>query len=290
MAKTARVSADIAALEALAERFERLAARHCAGVGPESGELSPYDTSNTTTDAANRTEELVAGHLASYPPCPEVPRGAEFAKAWQMACQHVSKRYVMPETLHHPVVIGECYRLACMILAYGLVPKRSAPAKFSGSQTESMPADRGFNAADHRVIVVDDVADVLVSVGAFLVKAGYAVRKASNGDDALQAIISDPCIDVLVTDFAMPGLNGADLISQASQVRPSLKALVITGYPNADGLSNLPTGTIVLTKPFRRDALVAAVKSLFVSDGPGPDETALVPATLSNAAEWPVRR
>ena len=65
-----------------------------------------------------------------------------------------------------------------------------------------------------------------------------------------------------------------DLITQAMQIRPSLKALIITGYPNAAGLANLPTGTMVLSKPFRRNALVAAVKSLLGSDGAARDHTA----------------
>ncbi len=112
------------------------------------------------------------------------------------------------------------------------------------------------------VLLVDDLADVLVSVGAFLLNAGYTVRKAANGDDALQLIAADPRIEVLVTDFAMPGLNGAGLIAQATEIRRNLKALVITGYPNADGLAQLPPHTMVLTKPFRRNTLIAGVRSL----------------------------
>ena len=110
--------------------------------------------------------------------------------------------------------------------------------------------------------MVDDVADVLVTFGAFLVNTGFAVRKVANGDTALRLIASDPRFDVLVTDFAMPGLSGADLIEQAGQIRPQLKALVITGYPNADGLAELPPHTTILAKPFRRATLLAAVSSL----------------------------
>jgi DNA-binding NtrC family response regulator len=79
----------------------------------------------------------------------------------------------------------------------------------------------------------------------------------------------------------MPGLNGADLIAQAVQIRPSLKALVITGYPNVDGLSDLPAGITVLAKPFRRDALVAAVESLV---GTGSDQN-LTASVFERVAE-----
>jgi CheY-like chemotaxis protein len=191
-----------------------------------------------------------------------MPEGEDFAKAWRLACQHVSAHYVFPETVHHPAVVSQCYSLACKILAYGLIPEQTQPRADEALRATTKVA-RAFDASEHRAIVVDDVADVQVSVGAFLVNAGFTVKKAANGDEALRVIMSDPSIDVLITDFAMPGLNGADLIGQAIQVRPSMKALVITGYPNADGLTELPTGTTVLAKPFRRAALLAAVKALF---------------------------
>ena len=189
MATTARLDADIHALETLAARFDELAASRGS-----------------------------AEQAACYPPCPQVPAGEDFAEAWQIACRHLGKRYLLPETLHHPGVMRECYDFACMILAYGLVPKMVSPIKVQEAQAPAV------SNGQHRAIVVDDVPDVLVSVGAFLVNAEFTVRKAPNGEEALRVITSDPLIDVLVADFAMPGLNGADLITQAMQIRPSLRA------------------------------------------------------------------
>jgi CheY-like chemotaxis protein len=243
MAKTARLDADIHALEALAARFDRFAARRRG---------TPDDAPSEDPPALART-----GGSPQFPPCPAADANADFAGTWQLACQHLSQRYVIPETIFRPEVIGQCYNFACMLVAYGIVHKARPPARLAEAQRG--PAS---DVHHHRVIVVDDVADVLVGVGAFLVHAGFSVIKAVNGDDALRVISRDPSIDVLVTDFVMPGLNGADLIAQATQIRPSLKALVITGYPNADGLADLPSGTKILAKPFRRDALVSAVKSL----------------------------
>ncbi len=260
MAKTARLDADIRALEVLAARFESLA-EHRGGKAdralPENETVFPPVRSICTNGSASRAGYSLSDCGRQFPPCPEMPAGADFAEAWQLACQHVSQRYVFAETMHHPVVISECYDLACMLIACGLVPGRTPLLNLAEGRIHAS------NVNEHHVIVVDDVADVLVSVGAFLVNAGFPVQKAANGDEALRAIANDPSIDVLVTDFAMPGLNGADLIGQATQIRPSLKAVVITGYPNADGLADLPAGTTVLMKPFRRDALVAAVKSSF---------------------------
>lgn len=132
-------------------------------------------------------------------------------------------------------------------------------------------------ATDHHILLVDDVADVLVTAGAFLAKEGFAVQKAPNGDEALSLIASDAKIDVLVTDFAMPGLSGVELIAQAAQIRPNLRSIVITGYPNADGLAELPPNTTILAKPFRRTALIARIKSLLEEVQSVPDETAARP-------------
>jgi CheY-like chemotaxis protein len=262
MAQTARLEADIRALTSLARRFDSLADRR-----RKRAAATQLARPELATPIVSRAAGLSAKRQSIYPSCPRVPEDADFAQAWQLACEHVSKSYVLRESMHHPAVISQCYNLACMLIAYGLVPK---PISLPNSGEAAKPATKlpgEFDASRHRAIVVDDVADVLVSVGAFLVHAGIAVRKASNGDEALLLIASDPSIDILVTDFAMPGLNGADLIRQVTQMRPSLKALVITGYPNADGLADLPTGTTVLAKPFRRDALVAAVKLLFQEPG-----------------------
>jgi DNA-binding NtrC family response regulator len=108
------------------------------------------------------------------------------------------------------------------------------------------------------ILVVDDAADILMMVEAFLVNAGFTVQKAASGEEALRKIEADPRIQTLVTDFTMPGMSGAELITHAKQVRPNLKALVITGYANAE----LPPRTPILVKPFRRATLLAEVRSL----------------------------
>jgi DNA-binding NtrC family response regulator len=118
------------------------------------------------------------------------------------------------------------------------------------------------NNREYRLLLVDDERNVLAAVGNFLARAGFTVEKTDNGDDALRKIADDPAIEILVTDFAMPEMSGVELIYQATQIRPSLKTLMITGYPNADGLPGLSPDTRVLVKPFRRVELIVGVKSL----------------------------
>jgi CheY-like chemotaxis protein len=126
--------------------------------------------------------------------------------------------------------------------------------------------------AKQSILVVDDDAETLVTVGAFLVNSGFTVEKAASGDEALRKIVANPSINILVTDLMMPGMSGADLITHAKRVRPTLKALVITGYPNADELAGLPPHSSILVKPFRRATLITEVKSL-LNKTPVPNNT-----------------
>ena len=115
-------------------------------------------------------------------------------------------------------------------------------------------------------LLVDDHSDVLVTTGAFLEAAGFDVVRAGNGDEALSHLTAGETFALLVTDYAMPGMNGVDLANQARERLPDLKVLIITSYPNAAGLQELPQGVDLLIKPFRRATLIARLKTLFDSD------------------------
>jgi CheY-like chemotaxis protein len=113
-----------------------------------------------------------------------------------------------------------------------------------------------------RALLVDDVADVVIIVAAFLQTFGFDVTRASNADDALRILTTGSRIDLLVTDHAMPGMTGMDLVTQAMGLQPHLRALIITGYPDAAELAALPEHTMLLPKPFRRNELAERVHAL----------------------------
>src|SRR5579864_3971617 len=72
-------------------------------------------------------------------------------------------------------------------------------------------------------LLVDDHPDVLVTTGAFLAAAGFDVVRADNGDEALTYLASGQVFVLLVTDYAMPGVSGVDLATQALERLPALK-------------------------------------------------------------------
>jgi CheY-like chemotaxis protein len=88
---------------------------------------------------------------------------------------------------------------------------------------------------------------------------GYRVIEARTADEALKLAESEPELDLLVTDYLMPGTNGADLARAVRMRRPDLPVLIISGYADADGIApDLPR----LTKPFRQDELSAKIGTL----------------------------
>ena len=76
------------------------------------------------------------------------------------------------------------------------------------------------------IFLVDDSATILLSVSSILGKAGFAVEKASNADEALKKFKAGVKVDLLITDLNMPGMNGIELIKQVRTL-PAYKFLPI---------------------------------------------------------------
>jgi CheY-like chemotaxis protein len=73
---------------------------------------------------------------------------------------------------------------------------------------------------------------------------------------ALDILKADDQIDVLIADFAMPGMTGTDLADKAREIRSDLSILLVTGYADP---KRLPNGYLMLHKPFSRADLAAKV-------------------------------
>ena len=84
------------------------------------------------------------------------------------------------------------------------------------------------------ILVVDDESGMLSLLTRVLVAMQYRVTAALGGPAALAAFGSER-VDLLVTDYRMPDMNGRELIAALRLLRPGLKALVVTGCPPTDG-------------------------------------------------------
>ncbi|MDQ3074410.1 MAG: response regulator [Pseudomonadota bacterium] len=109
------------------------------------------------------------------------------------------------------------------------------------------------------VLLVDDDDMVRTIVEEQLTDMGLTVCALSGGAAALQKLSEKPDdFDLLLTDFAMPGMNGAETIGRAALIAPSLRFLLMTGFADAETLASLPAHIEVIPKPIDYQRLARA--------------------------------
>ncbi len=118
-------------------------------------------------------------------------------------------------------------------------------------------------AAPRTILVVDDDADLRVSLASVLEEVGYRIEHARSGALAMDAITMAPP-DLILLDLMMPDGNGWDVLDMLSKTPKAshLPVIVISAYA-----SSIPSGArALLKKPIGRDELLAAVSCQL----PGP--------------------
>jgi two-component system chemotaxis response regulator CheY len=113
--------------------------------------------------------------------------------------------------------------------------------------------------APPRILVVDDEEAILYVFERYLSLAGYRVSVAANGRDAVRSAEASP-VDLLITDFRMPGMNGVEVIHALRRLQPALPALVISGNPIEAGA--MPPGVRFLSKPVSMADLLDIIPSM----------------------------
>ena len=94
---------------------------------------------------------------------------------------------------------------------------------------------------------------------AMLEEMGHRVLQATRGAEALEMLRRLRAIDLLVTDVMMPEMTGVELARRASEARPDLPILLVTGYADLPpGGQKLPR----LAKPFSLADLARAVRAV----------------------------
>ena len=132
----------------------------------------------------------------------------------------------------------------------------SAEAAASGDEAaeQEVPA-----APAARIMVVDDDADVRLFLADILADLGHRVDTLDCAEAALAALAA-AAPDLVLIDFAMPGMNGAELARETRLLHPDLPIVFVTGFAESDQLeSALGSDVPVLRKPFGIDELAAVV-------------------------------
>ncbi len=117
------------------------------------------------------------------------------------------------------------------------------------------------------ILLVDDEDLIRSGTAEMLADAGHTVVEAASGYEALHQAHAGLAFDALVTDYAMPGMTGAELARRMRHARPEAPVLMITGFATlsdheADGLPRL-------AKPFRQAELLSTLAELLETNKEG---------------------
>jgi CheY-like chemotaxis protein len=138
------------------------------------------------------------------------------------------------------------------------------------SQSDQRPADRSnsistqLENAHETILLVDDDAAVRDVTASMLREKGYVVVEAGSGSEALDIMQERDGFDLMLVDYAMPGMNGGDFVRAARQSRPDLPAIFLTGYGDLDDLQTF-SGDRVVQKPYKPDELLRQFRSVLDS-------------------------
>jgi CheY-like chemotaxis protein len=107
------------------------------------------------------------------------------------------------------------------------------------------------------ILAVDDDPLVALNTSSLLEELGHTVFSASSGSRALEILNREKNVDLVITDQAMPGMTGSELVSKVRAGNPDLPVILATGY------AELPPGEAQgiprLAKPFRQQDLADAI-------------------------------
>lgn len=142
------------------------------------------------------------------------------------------------------------------------------PAEWKEASPRSPAPDSGFAGPGSpvRILIADDNADILSFMRAALEKAGYEVRTALDGAQALSSLATQSA-DLLITDIFMPGRDGIETLHDCKTRFPSTKVIAMSAGGTSGKFDYLPAAALIgasatLRKPFDVDRLLEVVRGV----------------------------
>lgn len=111
------------------------------------------------------------------------------------------------------------------------------------------------------ILVVDDKRVQLKTLRRGLRTRGYRVVEALNGQDALDLLDQEPQIDLVLTDYAMPEMNGIELLQKIRQTNKAIPVIIMTAYGDRELVVEAIhyRGNGFIDKPFDMDELLEVI-------------------------------
>lgn len=122
------------------------------------------------------------------------------------------------------------------------------------------------------VLIVDDEKNIRATLARGLRLEGYRTEEAGDGVEAL-ALLGDghSGVDLVLTDLALPNMDGLALARELRQARPKVPVLFMTGYTSDESVRRTAAlrGHPLIEKPFTADLLVSRVREALDAAAPG---------------------
>jgi len=117
--------------------------------------------------------------------------------------------------------------------------------------------------AGGRILIVDDDDGVRENLAELFQVVGYSVVTAVSAPEAMGQLAHHD-IDLLLTDYRMPGPNGVELIESARRVKPGLRAILMTAFGDSfTEIESVRRGAIgYVNKPFEADEITNLVSRI----------------------------
>jgi CheY-like chemotaxis protein/anti-sigma regulatory factor (Ser/Thr protein kinase) len=136
-------------------------------------------------------------------------------------------------------------------------------ADASGTDAGRQADGAGRTSAEpSHILLVDDDPEVRSTLADMLRSHGHWVTEAANGPQALLELERSD-VRLMLLDFAMPGMNGAEVAVQALELKPDIELLFLTGFSDSEAIDKAVNGRArVLKKPASAATLFAAIEDM----------------------------
>ena len=135
-------------------------------------------------------------------------------------------------------------------IAFGNAPEAALPVKDACA-----PNGRACS-----ILLVDDDPMVAETTVSMLEVLGHRVTVASSAGRALEMLGANTVVDLVITDYAMPGMTGTELAQRIRETRPGLPVVLASGY--ADLAAQDSSGLPRLDKPYALDKLASVIGAM----------------------------